>query len=218
MTQDWKDVIGRLMDAGSLESKEDVSIKLIAGLGNPGDKYDDTRHNVGFMVLDAMAERLGTHIRRKKFNALVEEARVDESRVVLVKPQQYMNRSGHAIATAAGFYKIAASDVLIVTDDMALEVGRLRLRAKGSAGGHNGLKDAIAHLKSDAFPRLRVGIGDSGPMDAADYVLSRFSQAERQAIDAAVETAVEAILCWLRDGVDLAMTRYNAAANSGDGG
>jgi PTH1 family peptidyl-tRNA hydrolase len=217
MTQDWKDVIGRLMGAGSLESKEDTTIKLIAGLGNPGSQYDDTRHNVGFMVLDALAERLGTNIRKKKFNALVEETQADGNRVILLKPQQYMNRSGHAIATAVGFYKIASSDVLIVTDDMALDAGRLRLRAKGSAGGHNGLKDIISHLKSDAFPRLRIGIGESGQVDAADYVLSRFSSDEREVIKAAVTASVDAVLCWLREGIDAAMTRYNSRNNSGSG-
>ncbi|MHC4386322.1 MAG: aminoacyl-tRNA hydrolase [Planctomycetota bacterium] len=209
MVQDWKDVIGRLMNAGSLESKEDASMKLIAGLGNPGNEYEGTRHNIGFMVADALAERLGASIRRKKFNAMVEEVHAEGTKLLLVKPQHYMNRSGHAVATAAGFYKLASTDVLVVTDDMALDVGRIRLRAKGSSGGHNGLKDIIARIGSDNFPRLRVGIGDSGQMDAADYVLSRFSADEREIIDGVVQTAVEAVLCWLRDGVDIAMTRYN---------
>jgi PTH1 family peptidyl-tRNA hydrolase len=162
------------------------------------------------MVADALAERFGARVRRKKFNALAEEIYAEDTKVVLLKPQQYMNRSGHAVATAAGFYKLTAADVLVVTDDMALDVGRLRIRGKGSAGGHNGLKDIIARLGSDDFSRLRVGIGDSGRMDAADYVLSRFSADEREVIDKAVQTAVDAICCWLRDGVDLAMTRYNA--------
>ena len=184
-------------------------MKLIAGLGNPGNEYEGTRHNIGFMVADALAERLGASIRRKKFNAMVEEVHAEGTKLLLVKPQHYMNRSGHAVATAAGFYKLASTDVLVVTDDMALDVGRIRLRAKGSSGGHNGLKDIIARIGSDNFPRLRVGIGDSGQMDAADYVLSRFSADEREIIDGVVQTAVEAVLCWLRDGVDIAMTRYN---------
>ncbi|MFZ9023958.1 MAG: aminoacyl-tRNA hydrolase, partial [Anaerohalosphaeraceae bacterium] len=146
----------------------------------------------------------------KKFNALTEEVHAEGTKLLLMKPQDYMNRSGHAIATAAGFYKLGPVDVLVVTDDMALDVGRLRIRAKGSAGGHNGLKDIIARLGSDDFARLRVGIGDSGRMDAADYVLSRFSAEERAIVDNAVQTAVDAICCWLRDGVDIAMTRYNA--------
>lgn len=214
MTQAWKEIVGHLMDAGSLETKEDASMKLIAGLGNPGNEYDGTRHNVGFMVLDALADRFGTRLNRKKFNAIAEEAHVDGTKLLLLKPQQYMNRSGHAIATAAGFYKLAPADLLIVTDDMALETGRLRLRSKGSAGGHNGLKDIIARLGSDNFPRLRIGIGDKGHANAADYVLSRFSADERPVIDKAVQTAVEVILCWIRDGIDVAMTRYNAKSDA----
>lgn len=210
MTQAWKEIVGHLMGVGSLETKEDASMKLIAGLGNPGNEYDGTRHNVGFMVLDALADRFGAKLSRKKFNALVEEVHVDGTKLLLLKPQQYMNRSGHAIATAAGFYKLVPSDLLVVTDDMALDVGRLRLRSKGSAGGHNGLKDIIARLGSDNFPRLRIGVGDKGRLNAADYVLSRFSTDERSAVDKAVETAVDVILCWLRDGIDMAMTRYNA--------
>ena len=210
MIEAWKAVIGRLMGVGSLETKKGASMKLIAGLGNPGSKYDDTRHNVGFRVVDALAERFGEKVRRKKFNALTEEVHAEDTKLLLMKPQDYMNRSGHAIATAAGFYKLGPADVLVVTDDMALNVGRLRIRAKGSAGGHNGLKDIIARFGSDDFARLRVGIGDSGRMDAADYVLSRFSAEERAIVDNAVQTAVDAICCWLRDGVDIAMTRYNA--------
>ena len=197
------------MGVGSLETKKGASMKLIVGLGNPGNEYDATRHNVGFRVVDALAERFGAAVRRKKFNALAEEVFVEETKLLLLKPQQYMNRSGHAVATATGFYKIAPADILVVTDDMALDVGRIRLRPKGSAGGHNGLKDIIARLGSDDFARLRVGIGDSGRMDAVAFVLSRFSADERDIIDKTVQTAVEAVLCWLRDGVDLAMTRYN---------
>ena len=210
MIEAWKAVIGRLMGVGSLETKKGASMKLIAGLGNPGSKYDDTRHNVGFRVVDAFAERFGEKVRRKKFNALTEEVHAEDTKLLLMKPQDYMNRSGHAVATAAGFYKLSPADVLVVTDDMALDVGRLRIRAKGSAGGHNGLKDIIARFGSDDFARLRVGIGDSGRMDSADYVLSRFSAEERAIVDNAVQTAVDAICCWLRDGVDIAMTRYNA--------
>ena len=210
MAHAWKNIVGRLIGVGSLETKKGASMKLIVGLGNPDNKYDQTRHNVGFMVVDALAERFGATVRRKKFSALAEEIHAEDTKALLLKPQQYMNRSGHAVATAAGFYKIDPADILVVTDDMALDVGRIRLRAKGSAGGHNGLKDIIARLGSDDFPRLRVGIGDSGRMDAAAYVLSRFSAEEREVIDRAVRTAVDAICCWLCDGVDIAMTRYNA--------
>ena len=209
MINAWNELIGRLTGAGSLETKKGASMKLIVGLGNPGSNYHDTRHNVGFMAVDALAERFGAAIRRKKFNSLTEEIRVGDTAVLLLKPQQYMNRSGHAVATAAGFYKLSGADILVVTDDMALDVGRIRLRAKGSAGGHNGLKDIIARLGHEDFARLRIGIGDSGPMDAADYVLSRFRGDERDVIDRTIHTAVEAVVCWLCDGVDLAMTRYN---------
>jgi len=218
MVQAWKDLLGRLIGVGSLETKKGASMKLIVGLGNPDNQYDQTRHNVGFMVVDALAERFGATVRRKKFNALAEEVHAEDTKLLLLKPQQYMNRSGHAVATAAGFYKLSPADILVVTDDMALDVGRIRLRAKGSAGGHNGLKDIIARLGSDGFPRLRVGIGDSDRMDAAAYVLSRFSADEREVIDRAVLTAVDAIGCWLRDGVDIAMTRYNVKNGSGENG
>ena len=214
MLKDWKDAIGRLIGVGSLETRKGASMKLVAGLGNPDSKYDDTRHNVGFRVVDAFAERFDATVRREKFNALAEEVHAEDMKLLLLKPQQYMNRSGHAVATAAGFYKLSPADILVVTDDMALDVGRIRLRAKGSAGGHNGLKDIIARLGSDDFPRLRVGIGDSGRMDAAAYVLSRFSADEREVVDQTIRTAVDAIGCWLRDGIDIAMTRYNAKNGS----
>lgn len=216
MIEAWKAVIGRLTGVGSLEKKKGASMKLIVGLGNPDNKYDQTRHNVGFMVVDALAERFGATVRRKKFNALTEEVFAEEMKLLLLKPQQYMNRSGHAVATAAGFHKLGPADILVVTDDMALDVGRIRLRAKGSAGGHNGLKDIIARLGSDDFPRLRVGIGDSGRIDAAAYVLSRFSENERTVIDGAIRTAVDAICCWLRDGIGMAMTRYNVKNGSAE--
>ncbi len=194
----------------SLETKENRNVKLIAGLGNPGSNYDHTRHNVGFMVLDALAQQYGVTIRRKKFNALTEEVMAGDTKLLLLKPQQYMNRSGHPIATAAGFYKLKPADVLVVTDDLALDVGRLRLRGKGSAGGHNGLKDIQSHLGTIEYPRLRIGIGDSGPRDTADYVLSRFSADERDVIDKSVQTAVKAVLCWANEGIQPAMTQYNA--------
>ena len=199
---------------GSALSKPMTHVRLIVGLGNPGPQYDQTRHNAGFMALDALAERLGVTLRRKAFNALAEDVTLGDLKLVLVKPQQYMNRSGHATATAAGFYKVSAPEILIVLDDLALPVGQLRLRAKGSAGGHNGLKDIITRLGTDAFSRLRIGIGDSGPRDAADYVLSRFGGDERSAISQAVSQATDAILTWAQHGVEAAMNRYNVRGES----
>ena len=211
---DWKRRKNSTSGDRSLETEENSNVKLIAGLGNPGANYDYTRHNVGFMVLDALAQQYGVAIKRKKFNALTEEVMAGETKLLLVKPQQYMNRSGHPIATAAGFYKLKPADVLVVTDDLALEVGRLRLRAKGSAGGHNGLKDIQSHLGTIEYPRLRIGIGDSGSRDTADYVLSRFSPDEHDIIKQSVQTAVKAVLCWAREGVQAAMTQYNARSEA----
>ncbi len=197
--------------------KECARVKLIAGLGNPGTDYVGTRHNAGFMVLDILAQMVGVSIKREKFGALAAEVLHGDEKLLLLKPQQYMNRSGHAIATAAGFYKLQPGDVLVVTDDMALPTGQLRLRPKGSAGGHNGLKDIIAALKTDQFPRLRVGIGSAGTRDAADYVLSWFSEQERQSIDQAVQTAANAALCWAAEGIEPAMTRYNVRTADSNG-
>lgn len=203
---------------GSALSKPKSHMRLIVGLGNPGSQYDRTRHNVGFMVLDALAERLGVSIGRKAFNALTGDGMLGDVKLILLKPQQYMNRSGHAVATAAGFYKLTGQDVLVALDDLALPVGQLRIRAKGSAGGHNGLKDIIARLGTDTFARLRVGIGDSGRLDAADYVLSRFGDEEQAAVRQAVEKSVEAILCWAQHDVETAMNRYNSrGAEAPDG-
>ena len=209
LAKNWKDRIRRLWGVDSLKTKESARVKLIAGLGNPGTEYGGTRHNVGFMVLDALAERFGTRVKRQKFNALAAEVLHGDDKLLLLKPQQYMNRSGHSIATAAGFYKLGSADVLVVTDDMALETGQLRLRPKGSSGGHNGLKDIITALGTDEFSRLRVGIGSSDQRDAADYVLSRFDDREKATVDQAVVTAAKAIFCWVEDGIEAAMTRYN---------
>ncbi|MHC5083272.1 MAG: aminoacyl-tRNA hydrolase [Planctomycetota bacterium] len=184
-------------------------MKLIAGLGNPGTEYANTRHNVGFMVLDALAGMFGEKVNRKKFNALTEEVMAGDVKLLLVKPQQYMNRSGFSIATAAGFYKLDPSDVLVVTDDLALDVGKLRVRTQGGSGGHNGLKDIISKLGTDGFSRLRIGIGDAGRMDSADYVLGRFGSDDREIIDKSVQLAAKAVLCWAQEGAEPAMTQYN---------
>ena len=196
--------------AGTALSKPITRVRLIVGLGNPGSQYDQTRHNVGFMVLDALAERLGVSIRKKAFNALTGDATTGDVKLVLLKPQQYMNRSGHAVATAAGYYKIPAQEVMVVLDDLALPAGQIRLRAKGSAGGHNGLKDIIARLGTDSFARLRIGIDQAGCRDTADYVLSRFDSQQRPAVEQAVAQSVDALLCWVQHGIETAMNRYNS--------
>jgi PTH1 family peptidyl-tRNA hydrolase len=191
------------------DQHEMAEVKIIVGLGNPGREYEGTRHNAGFEVVDLLADRLGIEIKKKKFGALFGEGFFDYKKVLLVKPQEYMNRSGQAVATVAGFYKVNNEDIIVVTDDLALEPGRIRLRAKGSAGGHNGLQDIISKIGSGEFARVRIGIGESGVIPTADYVLSRPSQADRALIKRARDRAKESVECWLRYGIDTAMNKYN---------
>jgi peptidyl-tRNA hydrolase, PTH1 family len=186
-------------------------VKMIVGLGNPGSEYAGTRHNIGFEVIDLVAETLGESVKKKKFGALVGEAQRGDKKLILVKPQEYMNRSGQAVATAAGFYKLTPADILIVTDDMALEPGRLRVRASGSAGGHNGLADIIEKLGTTEVARLRIGIGKAPGPQWRDWVLTKPSAADRQLMDAAVVKGRDAALCWTDNGVTAAMNGFNAA-------
>jgi len=187
--------------------------RMLIGLGNPGTEYTGTRHNVGFDVIDSLARRLQIEIRKKKFGAVVGECLLQGKKVMLLKPQQYMNCSGRVVATAAGFYKLTVDDILVITDDMALEPGRIRMRKKGSSGGHNGLSDIVAALGTDQFARLRVGIGSSGQQVGRDYVLSRPKPQDRELIDKAVEISQQAALCWLEDGIDMAMNRFNVRSS-----
>ena len=192
------------------EAQKDMSrMRMVVGLGNPGSEYARTRHNMGFMVIDALGGLLGIDTRGRKFGARFGSGVYRDDKLILLKPWQYMNRSGQAVATALGFYKLSPDDLLVVTDDMALEPGRIRIRPRGSAGGHNGLADIIARLGSSDFARLRVGIGPCGRQDAADYVLSRPSEDEWPVLERAVEASREAVMCWLQEGIDIAMNRYN---------
>ncbi len=185
-----------------------MPMKLIVGLGNPGREYERTRHNVGFVVVDELARRWGFEVRKTKFHARTGGGAAEGQSVLLMKPQTYMNRSGLAVGEALGFYQVAAEDLLVVVDDMALELGQLRLRGQGSAGGHNGLKDIIAALGHQNFARLRIGIGAGGP-DAVNHVLSVFSPTEQEACEAAVQRGTDAAICWLSEGMDAAMNKYN---------
>jgi PTH1 family peptidyl-tRNA hydrolase len=194
-------------------SCERAQMKMIVGLGNPGRRYSGTRHNVGFAVLDSLTRRLGVEVKKKKFGALLGDGVLGDKKVVLLKPMRFMNNSGQVVATAAGFYRVKKEDVLIIADDMALEPGRIRIRAKGSAGGHNGLGDIIARLGSEEFARLRVGIGGSGGETGSDYVLSRPVGAEKQLLSEAIERAAQAVVCWVEEGIDSAMNKYNVAGN-----
>ncbi len=184
---------------------------VLVCLGNPGDQYEHTRHNVGFLVADALGERLGKPIQRLKFKALTNIVDYGGARVLLMKPTTYMNLSGEAVREACQFYKLPPERVLVVCDDISLPLGKLRLRRSGSAGGHNGLRSIIGQLHSDQFPRLKIGVGQKPhpDYDLADWVLSRFSAEDQKVIDAAAERALDAIACVFSQGIDRAMSQYN---------
>jgi PTH1 family peptidyl-tRNA hydrolase len=188
-------------------------VKLIVGLGNPGAEYRETRHNVGFMVVDALATRWRVDDQwREKFDALQVKTTVGAEQVIVSKPLTFMNLSGRSVAATAGFYKIELADVFIVTDDVALPVGRLRARRDGGAGGHNGLKSIIQQLGTQAFPRMRVGVGrGNGDRDLSDHVLGRFDPAERDTVSAAVLRAADASEMFITDGIERVMNAFNAA-------
>ncbi len=184
---------------------------LVVGLGNPGDKYENPRHNAGFLVADELGERGGFPIQRLKFKALTNTAAIGGQGVLVMKPVTYMNLSGEAVGEAAKFYKTPPDHVLVVSDDVDLPLGRLRLRTGGSAGGHNGLKSIIQHLGTDQFPRLKVGVGGkpNPDYDMADWVLGRLQGEDKKVMDEAVKRAAAAVECFLRDGPQKAMNRYN---------
>ena len=184
---------------------------LVVGLGNPGEKYENTRHNVGFRTVDELAERLGIPVQRLKYRALTNTAALGGKKVLLMKPVTYMNLSGEAVRQAADFYRIPPERVLVISDDVSLPVGKLRIRTGGSAGGHNGLKSIIAQLGSDRFPRVKIGVGEKPhpDYDMADWVLSRFAGEDKKAVDAAILRAADAVECLLKEGPDRAMNRFN---------
>ncbi len=188
-------------------------MKLIVGLGNPGTEYRDTRHNIGFMVVDALVDRWRVAGEwREKFEALQIKTTVRDEPVIVVKPLTFMNLSGQAVQALAGFYKIEPADIFVVTDDVALPLGRLRARREGGAGGHNGLKSIIQSLATQAFPRVRVGVGrGDGQRDLADHVLGRFGADERDTVSAAVLRAADATEMFLSEGIERVMNAFNAA-------
>lgn len=184
---------------------------LIVFLGNPGPRYAFTRHNAGFLTADAIEKLLNVRIDRLRFRALTATAEIGGEKVLLMKPQTFMNLSGEAVGQAARFYKIPSEHVLVVSDEVSLPVGSIRIRLKGSAGGHNGLKNIIAHLGTDAFPRIRLGVG-SAPYpgyDMADWVLGTFQNEDAETIRTAAETAAKACVCFIEKGPDKAMTQFN---------
>ncbi len=184
---------------------------IIAGLGNPGREYVGTRHNIGFEVLDAVAAKYDISIKKAKFNALFGEGTINGEKVVLIKPQTYMNLSGDSIREFKAWYKVDDSQIIIIYDDVSLPIGKLRIRPKGSAGGHNGIKSIIYQLKTDEFPRIRVGVGkpENPEYDLADYVLGKFGKKEVEILVPAAVKAAEAVGMIIDEGIEKAMSSYN---------
>lgn len=184
---------------------------IIAGLGNPGKKYEGTRHNIGWQVIDELAEKYNIRVAESKFKGLIGKGIINGQKAVLVKPLTYMNLSGECIGEAVNFYKIdETTELIVVADDISLDVGQIRMRKKGSAGGHNGLKSIIAHLGHEEFMRIKMGVGDKPKgYDLADYVLGHFSKEEEKILDESKKMAVLAIETIMSDGIDKAMNLYN---------
>ena len=184
---------------------------LVVGLGNPGQNYARTRHNVGFRTVDALAEKLGVKIDRARFRGLTAQASTGGEKLLLLKPQTFMNNSGLSVMDAARFYKLPPERVLVLFDDISLPVGRLRIRADGSAGGHNGIKSIIGGLNSQSFPRVKIGVGAKPhpDYDLADWVLGTVPKVDQPALQTALEHAADAALCLIEDGVQAAESRFN---------
>ncbi len=184
---------------------------IVVGLGNPGSDYERTRHNAGFMALDALAQFCGADVTQKRFQALTARTALDGARLLLMKPQTFMNLSGNAVGAAASYFKIPPERVIVLCDDISLPLGKIRVRGDGSAGGHNGLKSIIAQLGSDAFLRVKIGIGGADNHDEKliNWVIGRFSASEYKVVQAAAEGASDAVRLMMRDGVDRAANLFN---------
>jgi len=191
---------------------------VIAGLGNPGAKYSNTKHNIGFLTVDLLAERHGIRIKKIKHKALVGEGLIAGKKVMLVKPQTYMNESGQSVKSVVEYYGVAMEDLVVVFDDVDLPLGTLRIRKKGSAGSHNGMRNIIYLLEDDGFPRFRIGIGaDRGPVPLRDYVLTGFPEENVEEIRDAVIRCADALELMLSEGVDAAMLKYNGGQKETEG-
>jgi PTH1 family peptidyl-tRNA hydrolase len=188
-------------------------MKIVVGLGNPGTKYTGTRHNIGFDVIDYLAAAPGCSAFRERFEAVVAEVKEGDETVLLVKPQTFMNLSGRAVRAVLDFYKLPVEQVLVVCDDFNLPLGKLRVRAKGSAGGQKGLQNIQDQLGTDVFARLRIGVGQPAPGEAVDFVLSRFKPGERAEAADAVAAAAQGVLLWIRSGTEVCMNRVNGPAS-----
>jgi PTH1 family peptidyl-tRNA hydrolase len=182
---------------------------LIVGLGNPGAQYAGTRHNVGFEVIERLAERHGIAVRRRTLRSVLGDGAIEGRRVLLARPMTYMNLSGEAVGAICRMYRIPPEQTIVIVDDVALPLGRLRLRLKGSCGGHNGLESVERHLNTQEYPRVRIGVGSARPGELIDHVLSRFRPDERPIIAEAIDRAADAVETALRDGFEQAMNVYN---------
>ena len=189
---------------------------VIAGLGNPGRQYEKTRHNMGFLVADEFAAAHGIDVRRIKHKALVGEGRVGGEKVLVVKPQTYMNLSGESLREVMAYYDVPMENLIVIYDDMDLETGALRIRKKGSSGSHNGMKSVIYQLQDDAFPRIRIGIGTPPAEDWKDYVTGQVTEKEAPVLAKTVKEAAAALECIITDGIDIAMNRFNTSRKHED--
>lgn len=185
---------------------------MIVGLGNPGKEYAQTKHNVGFMVIDKIAEEIGISVEKRQCQAFTQISSWAGEKILLVKPQTYMNLSGQSVIELVNYYKVEIEDIIIIHDDLDLPPGQLRFKQGGSAGGHNGIKNIIAHLNSDDFARLKIGIG-RGKVETKDYVLTPFVRENKKLMEDAVMTSVEAVKTWMKNGITSAMNQYNGKRN-----
>ncbi|KGF08763.1 peptidyl-tRNA hydrolase [Clostridiales bacterium S5-A14a] len=188
---------------------------IIVGLGNPGRKYENTRHNLGFITIDRLASKHDIKVDKIKFKALVGDGRIAGQKVLLVKPQTYMNLSGESVREVANFYKVEPDEIIVIYDDLDLPLGNLRIRKSGSAGTHNGMKSVVYQLKSDQFPRVRIGIGQNGDKDIIDFVIGGFRKEEVPILEDTVDKAVMAIESMISETVDIAMNKYNSKKTEG---
>ena len=182
---------------------------VIAGLGNPGRQYEKTRHNMGFMVADVFAAAHGIDVRRIKHKALVGEGRIRGEKVLVFKPQTYMNLSGESLREVVNYYDVPMENLIVIYDDMDLETGALRIRKKGSSGSHNGMKSVIYQLQSDEFPRIRIGIGSPAEDDWKDFVTGQVTDKEAKILSETIKNAADALDCIITDGIDIAMNKFN---------
>lgn len=189
---------------------------VIVGLGNPGKKYENTRHNIGFITVDYLADRHGIKINKIKHKALVGEGNISDQKVLLVKPQTYMNLSGNSVREVMDYYKVDIENLIVIYDDIDIPAGSVRIRKKGSAGTHNGMRSVVYDLQSDQFPRVRIGMGRSGNVDLKDFVTGGFSKSEKEMFEKAVVHAADAVECFLSDGIDRAMSQYNTKGAVGE--